>query len=80
MTVLKHTCTIVHFLLFVINIEWIKNRDNYACTKKHKKTATFQVFENQLETLQKISNETGWSQADVLRQFIDRGVVGSLVQ
>ena len=42
--------------------------------KRHKKTATFQVYEDQLETLQKISRETGLSQAEVLRQFIDRGV------
>lgn len=42
--------------------------------KRHKKTATFQVYEDQLETLQKISSETGWSQAEVLRQFIDQGV------
>jgi predicted DNA-binding protein len=42
--------------------------------KRHKKTATFQVYEDQLEILQKISGETGLSQAEVLRQFIDRGV------
>ena len=42
--------------------------------KRHKKTGTFQVYEDQLETLQKISGETGLSQAEVLRQFIDRGV------
>ena len=42
--------------------------------KRHKKAMTFQVFEDQLEVLQKISGETGLSQAEVLRQFIDRGI------
>ena len=41
--------------------------------KRHKKTATFQVFEDQLELIQKISAETGLSQAEIVRQFIDRG-------
>jgi hypothetical protein len=42
--------------------------------KRHKKTATFQVFEDQLEIVQKIAAETGLSQAEIVRQFIDRGV------
>lgn len=42
--------------------------------KRHKKAMTFQVFEDQLEVLSKISSETGLSQAEVLRQFIDRGI------
>ena len=44
--------------------------------KRHKKPMTFQVYEDQLEALQKIAAETGLSQADILRQFIDQGVEG----
>ena len=42
--------------------------------KRHKKTMTFQVYEDQLETLQKIAADTGLSQAEIVRQFIDRGI------
>ena len=42
--------------------------------KRYKKAMTFQVFEDQLEVLQKISADTGLSQAEILRQFIDRGI------
>jgi|GEM_PF-3090921 predicted DNA-binding protein len=42
--------------------------------KRHKKAMTFQVFEDQLEVLQKIAGDTGLSQAEVVRQFIDRGI------
>ena len=42
--------------------------------RRHKKTMSFQVYEDQLETLQKIAGETGLSQAEILRQFIDRGI------
>jgi len=42
--------------------------------KRHKKAMTFQVFEDQLEVLKKIAGDTGLSQAEVVRQFIDRGI------
>ena len=32
--------------------------------KRHKKAMTFQVFEDQLEVLQKIAGDTGLSQAE----------------
>ena len=42
--------------------------------KRHKKAMTFQVYEDQLEVLQRISADTGLSQAEILRQFIDQGI------
>lgn len=42
--------------------------------KRHKKTVTFQLFEDQIEVLQRISADTGLSQAEVMRQFVDQGV------
>ncbi len=42
--------------------------------KRHKKTVTFQLFEDQVEMLQRISADTGLSQAEVMRQFVDQGV------
>lgn len=42
--------------------------------KRHKKAMTFQLYEDQLDVLQKISADTGLSQAEILRQFVDQGI------
>ena len=42
--------------------------------KRSKRPITFHIFQDQLEALQRMSEETGLSQAEIVRQFVDQGI------
>jgi hypothetical protein len=42
--------------------------------KRCKKPMTFQFYEDQLEALMQIAADSGLSQAEVVRQFVDQGL------